>query len=114
MPQMNICSSDYPPEVNEFEVSGLTPVASSAVRPPRVKESRISMECRLAQAVHFGEGKPGNGSTIFGEIVLFHVGDDLIDNFRIDPALLKPVGRMGGPHYLRATDRFELPRPSTP
>lgn len=112
--QMNACSVDFPPDVNEFEVSGLTPLNSSVVKPPRVKESRISMECRLSQVVHFGDGGPGSGSTIFGEVVLFHIADNLIEDFRIESHLLKPVGRMSGPYYIRSTDRFELPRPPAP
>ncbi len=111
--QMNRCSEDFPPEVNEFEVSGLTPVPASVVRPALVKESRIQMECRLVQVVHFGNDEPGNGATIFGEVLLFHVADEVIGNFRIDPRVLKPVGRMGGPQYCRTTDIFDLPRPGT-
>ena len=112
--KMNACSADYPPDVDEFVESGLTSLKSDIVRPARVGESRISMECRLAQVVHFGDGKPGTGSTIFGEVVLFHVAGEVIDNFRIDPRALKPVGRMGGPQYVRVTDMFELPRPAPP
>ncbi len=111
--RMNTCSEDFPPEVNEFEMSGLTPAPASLVGPALVRESRIQMECRLVQVVQFGDGGPGSGSSIFGEVVCFHVADELIDNFRIDPAALKPVGRMGGPHYCRTTDRFDLPRPGT-
>jgi flavin reductase (DIM6/NTAB) family NADH-FMN oxidoreductase RutF len=112
--KMNACSADFPPEVDEFAVSGLTPVKSDLVGPARVKESRVSMECRLERIVHFGKGEPGNGSTIFGEVVRFHVADEVIDNFRIDPLVLKPVGRMGGPQYVRVSDIFEIPRPAPP
>jgi len=108
--QMNICSADFPPEVDEFVVSGLTPVKSDLVAPPRVKESPISMECRLMQTVRIGEG-PGGGCVVFGEVVRFHVADRLIDDFRIDPDLLRAIGRMGGPTYARTRDRFDLPRP---
>jgi len=112
--KMNDCSGDYPPEVDEFEISGLTPVKSDIVAPARVKESRISMECRLDRIVRFGEGKPGNGSTIFGEVLRFHVADEVFDNFRIDAHVLKPVGRMGGPQYVRVSDIFDMPRPVVP
>lgn len=109
--RMNRCSEDFPPDVDEFGVSGLTPAPASLVRPALVEESRIRMECRLVQVVQFGDGGPGSGSSIFGEVVCFHVADELIDNFRIDPDGLKAVGRMGGPNYCRTTDRFEMPRP---
>ena len=108
--EMNLCSGEYPPEVDEFELSGLTPVPSDAVKPPRVKESRIQFECRLFQVVHTGD-RPLSGSIVLGEVVSAHVDDRLIDNFRIDPDLLRPIGRMGGPTYTRTTDRFDLERP---
>jgi flavin reductase (DIM6/NTAB) family NADH-FMN oxidoreductase RutF len=108
--QMNICSTEFPPDVNEFAEAGLTPVASELVRPPRVKESRINMECRLLQVVHVS-AQPLGGSIVLGEILLFHVRDELIDNFRIDADKLRPIGRMGGATYTRTTDRFDLVRP---
>jgi flavin reductase (DIM6/NTAB) family NADH-FMN oxidoreductase RutF len=110
--QMNICSEDFPPDVDEFAVSKLTPVASDLVKPPRVGESRFSMECRLVQIVSFGT-HPGAGATIFGEVLRFHVADELFDNFRIDPDALRAIGRMGGPAYTRTRDRFEMTRPKT-
>jgi flavin reductase (DIM6/NTAB) family NADH-FMN oxidoreductase RutF len=111
--QMNRCSEDFPPDVDEFAVSGLTARPAELVRPPLVGESRITMECRLVQTVTFGNGEPGSGSTIFGEVLLFHVADEVIGNFRIDARVVKPVGRMGGPQYCRTADTFDLPRPGT-
>lgn len=108
--QMNICSAEFPPEVDEFQASGLTPMPSDVVKPPRVKESHISMECRLLQIVDVS-AKPLGGSIVLGEVVRFHVDDALLDNYRIDPDKLRPVGRMGGPTYTRTTDRFDLERP---
>jgi len=108
--QMNICSTEFPPEVDEFEASGLTPIASEVVKPPRVKESHISMECRLLQIVDVS-AKPLGGSIVLGQVLRFHVDDALFDNYRIDPDKLCPVGRMGGPTYTRTTDRFDLERP---
>jgi flavin reductase (DIM6/NTAB) family NADH-FMN oxidoreductase RutF len=110
--QMNVCSAEYPPEVDEFEMSRLTPVPSTVVTPPRVAESRAAMECRLIQVVDVSP-KPLGGSIVLGEVVRFHVNDDLFDNFKIDPDRLQAVGRMGGPTYTRTTDRFDLVRPAT-
>lgn len=108
---MNLCSGDYPPEVSEFVVSGLTPLASDLVRPPRVAESRIQMECRLRQVVEIST-QPLGGSIVLGEVVRFHVDDAVVDGaMRIDPAALKAVGRMGGPSYTRTADLFHLERP---
>lgn len=111
--QMNICSTEFPPEVDEFAASGLTPVPSDLVKPPRVKESHVNMECLLVQVVHVSP-KPLGGSIVLGEVVRFHVDDSIISGFRIDPARLRPIGRMGGPTYTRTTDRFDLTRPKKP
>ena len=108
--QMNLCSGEYPPEVDEFQVSGLTPVPSDLVKPARVAESHVNMECRLVQIVRVSE-KPLGGSLVIGEVVRFHVDDALFDDFRIDPAKLRAIGRMGGTSYARTTDLFDLVRP---
>ena len=108
--KMNLCSEEFPPEVDEFKVSGLTPLPSDLVKPARVAESHVSMECRLVQVVHVSP-KPLGGSIVLGEVLRFHVDDALIDNFRIDPDKLHAFGRMGGNTYARTTDRFELIRP---
>jgi flavin reductase (DIM6/NTAB) family NADH-FMN oxidoreductase RutF len=108
--QMNACSADVPPEVDEFTLSGLTPVPSETVAPPRVLESKASMECRLLQVVHVSP-LPLGGSLVLGEVLLFHVDDRLFDNGRLDPRALHPIGRMGGSTYVRTTDTFEMPRP---
>jgi flavin reductase (DIM6/NTAB) family NADH-FMN oxidoreductase RutF len=110
--QMNLCSGEYPPEVDEFEIAGLTPVASEAVRPPRVAECKASMECRLIQIVEIS-AKPLGGSLVIGEVVRFHVRDELFQNFKIDPDKLRAIGRMGGPSYVRTTSRFDMARPGT-
>lgn len=109
--RMNACAADFPPEVDEFAVSGLTPVPSDLVRPPRVKESRVQMECRLIEAIHVS-ARPLGGSLIIGEVVRFHIDDALFDRYKIDPEKLRAIGRMGGPTYCRTTDRFDMPRPA--
>jgi flavin reductase (DIM6/NTAB) family NADH-FMN oxidoreductase RutF len=108
--QMNICSTEFAPDVDEFDASGLTPVASDLVKPPRVKESRVQMECRLFEIVHVSS-KPLGGSLVLGEVLRFHVDDSLFDDYKIDPDKLCPIGRMGGPTYTRTTDRFDMARP---
>jgi flavin reductase (DIM6/NTAB) family NADH-FMN oxidoreductase RutF len=108
--QMNACSAELPPEVDEFLVSGLTPVASDLVRPPRVAESNVQMECRLRQVIHVST-KPLGGSLVLGEVLRFHVSASLFDNFRIDPDKLRAIGRMAGSTYSRTRDRFDMERP---
>lgn len=108
--QMNLCAGDYPYGADEFAVSGLTPVASDLVRPPRVLESHVNMECKLMQVVEVST-RPGGASLIIGEVIRFHVDDKIVENFRIDPGKLRAIGRMGGNEYTRTRDRFEMIRP---
>ena len=109
---MNVCSADFPPDVDEFQQSKLTPIPSLVVKPPRVKESRINMECSLLQIVDFSE-KPHGGSLVLGQIVRLHVDDEIIDeSYKIDADKLRAIGRMGGPEYTRTRDRFIMLRPT--
>jgi flavin reductase (DIM6/NTAB) family NADH-FMN oxidoreductase RutF len=108
--KMNLCASEVPPEVDEFELSGLTPLASDLVKPPRVAESKVQMECRLHQIVRVSD-KPGGGILVLGEVLRFHVLDSIIDGYKIDPGRLNAIGRMGGATYIRTHDRFEMQRP---
>ncbi|MCL6515730.1 flavin reductase family protein [Alicyclobacillus sp.] len=111
--RMNLTAPEFPPEVDEFEISGLTPIPSRAVRPPRVAESPIQMECERVQILQFGDG-PGGGFLVLGRVVCVHVRDELWAGDRIDGARWTPVGRMAGDEYTRATDRFRLRRPPLP
>ena len=108
--QMNLCSAEVPPEVDEFELSGLTPLESDLVKPPRVAESKVQMECRLRQILVVSE-QPGGGSLVLGDVLCFHIEEALLDGYKIDPGKLNAIGRMGGPIYTRTRDRFEMQRP---
>lgn len=109
--QMNATSAEVAPQVDEFELSGLTPVPSDLVKPPRVAESKVQMECRLRQIVHVSD-KPGGGHLVLGEVLRFHIMENLlIDGYKIDPDRLNAIGRMGGPTYVRTRDRFDMQRP---
>jgi len=107
---MNLTSGEYAPEVDEFDVSGLTPIASDVIKAPRVAESHIQMECKLYLALEIG-AMPGSGNLVLGEVLRFHVNEGLLEDFRIDPDKLRAIGRMGGSSYTRTTDRFDMERP---
>jgi flavin reductase (DIM6/NTAB) family NADH-FMN oxidoreductase RutF len=109
--QMNLAAGEYPPDIDEFELSGLTPAASEVVQAPRVKEARVSMECRLMQIIEVST-RPRGGNLVIGEVVRFHVDDAIVEDFRIDPDRLRTVGRMGGDDYCRTRDRFQMVRPA--
>lgn len=109
--QMNMTSAEAPPDVDEFAYSGLTPLASDLVRPARVAESKIHMECRLRQIVRVSD-KPGGGNLVLGDVLRFHVREEvLLETYKIDPDKLNAIGRMGGPTYTRTHDRFDMQRP---
>jgi len=108
--QMNMCSAEVAPEVDEFELSGLTPIASDLVEPPRVAESKAQMECRLYQIVPVSD-RPGGGILVLGQVLRFHVLESLLDGYKIDPDNLIAIGRMGAPTYVRTRVRFNMQRP---
>lgn len=93
--QTNLTAAEVDREVNEFNLSGLTPLASQVVKAPRVAESPAQMECRLMQVIYTGD-KPASGVIVLGEVVRFHVREDLVEDFRVDPVGLDAVGRMAG------------------
>lgn len=107
---MNQTSADHPPEEDEFAAAGLAPVASDRVAPPRVGEALITMECRLVEVREYGE-MPYASSLVIGEVVLFHLSDDVYRHGAVDYATLRAVGRMGSDLYCRTGDLFEMKRP---
>jgi flavin reductase (DIM6/NTAB) family NADH-FMN oxidoreductase RutF len=106
----NHTAAEVPFDVDEFALSGLTPVASEAVRAPRVAESPAQMECKLLQVIYTGR-EARSGVIVLGEVVRFHVRENLFEDFRIDPAGLDAVGRMAGNTWVRTRERIEIIRP---
>ncbi len=112
--QMSLTSTEYPAGVNEFEKSGLTPVASEAVKPFRVKESPIQLECIVKEVIELGQ-EGGAGNLIVCEIVRIHINEEVLDEEgKISPMKMDQVARMGGHWYTRANKGlFQLPQPTT-
>lgn len=111
--QQSLSSTEYGKGVNEFLKSGLTPLASEVVAPPRVKESPIQLECRVQQIVDLGQGK-GQGSLVVAEVMRMHVRADLLDDAgELDQARLDLVARLGADWYCRVTadNLFQVPKP---
>ena len=109
--KMNLCAGEYPPEVDEFQVSGLTPVPSDLVKAPRVAESPINMECRLLYTIEMS-GLVNGGNLVLGEVLRFHIDDAYFSNYRINQDKLRAIGRMAGNSYTRTLDRFDMIRPA--
>lgn len=88
--------------VSEFAFTGLTPVASELVRPPRIGEASVSFECRTLHVVEVGRSR-----LVIGEIVFLHLDDALVDErFRVDYGQLRAIGRLAGSRYVRTSDTF--------
>ena len=108
---MNHCSAEYPSGVSEMEKAGFTPVPSIKVRPPRVKESPIHMECELHKLVEIGNGEVGSAVLVVGKILMMHIHAPAYDNGKIKIEPLSPLARLSGLSYGRTREIFELPRP---
>ena len=110
--QMSLSSTEYPEGVNEFEKAGLTMLASDEVKPFRVAESPIQMECRVNEIVKLGtEG--GAGNLVICEVVKLHISEEVMnDDNTINQEALDLVARAGGSYYSRAKSGFfEIPKP---
>ncbi|MBC3539901.1 flavin reductase family protein [Rufibacter sp. H-1] len=112
--QMSLASTEYDKGVNEFTKAGLTPVASTLVKPPRVAEVPAAFECRVLEVKPIGN-KGGAANLVICEAVLLHVQEEVLggNGKTIDPFKLDAVARLGGDWYLRAQGDclFELPKP---
>ncbi len=111
--QMSLASVEYPEGVDEFVKSGLTPVASEKVKPPRVAECFVSFECEVQEIVHLGQ-EGGAGNLIICKVLLAHVNEQVLEaNGKINPFKMDYISRLGGDWYARIIPEslFEVPKP---
>lgn len=114
---MNESCRAVAPDVDEFVLAGLTPLASEQVAPPRVAQSPVSMECRCTQIVRLRDaaGNDTNGWLVLGEVVAVHIDTRLLVDGIYDTAASDTILRGGGPaDYFRITadQRFRMLRPA--
>jgi flavin reductase (DIM6/NTAB) family NADH-FMN oxidoreductase RutF len=108
---MNASSKELPPGQSEVDYAGLSLQPSIKVRPPRVAESPVHLECKVRQIMYIGEG-PIAANLVIGEVFLMHIDDSVLDHSgRVDPRKLRTIARLGGSYYCRSTDLFEMERP---
>lgn len=110
---MNASAIAAPRGFDEFAFAGVTAEPGRVVSAPRVAESPVHFECRVAHVYRVREGADAS-SVVFGRIVHIHVADRLLDGTRIDTAALRPLARLGGPQYAGLADIFTLARPAYP
>ena len=110
--QINLASTEYPPDINEFTKSGLTPIDSDLVKPKRVKESPFQMECKLVDMKSYGK-KGVSANIAICEVLKIHVAKDIFSDGIIDPQKIDLIGRMSGNNYCRAsgTAIFQVEKP---
>ena len=111
--QSSISSNEYPKGVDEFIKAGLTPIASKKIKPFRVKESPVQIECKVNDIIELGK-KGGAGNLIICEVLLIHINEDVLDEKKyIDPNKIKLVGRMGGSWYSKGFGEalFQITKP---
>ena len=111
--QMSLSSTEYPEGVNEFVKAGLTPVPSETVKPFRVKEAPVQLECEVREVVELGN-EGGAGNLVICEIKMVHIDENVLDDQgKIDPKKIDLVARMGGNWYCRANGDalFEIAKP---
>jgi flavin reductase (DIM6/NTAB) family NADH-FMN oxidoreductase RutF len=112
--QTSLASIEFPKGVNEFVKSGFTMLPSEMVKPPRVKESPVQMECKVKEVIELGKNA-GAGNLVVCEIMLIHVNEAVLNEKKfIDQHKLDLVGRLGGNWYVRASGNalFEVTKPA--
>lgn len=111
--QTSLSSTEYEKGVNEFHKAGFTEVKSLKVKPPRVKESKVSFECKVRDMIYLGEGG-GAGTLVICEVLMIHVDESVLnDRGQIDTIKIDLVGRMGESWYTHSNrdSLFEIPKP---
>ena len=113
--QCSLASTEYAKGVNEFEKAGFSMLTSQLVKPPRVAEAPVQMECIVREVIHLGE-QPGAGNLVLAEIKLIHIKEEILDETgKIDQAKIDLVARLGGDWYCRVTadSLFKVAKPLT-
>jgi len=109
--RVNLSSKELPYGESEVELAGLTLKPSLKVKPPRLAETPVNMECKVLQIVPLGKGSIA-GNLVIGEVLVMHIDDRVLDDKgRMDPRKLGTIARLGSDYYCRTTDLFEMKRP---
>jgi flavin reductase (DIM6/NTAB) family NADH-FMN oxidoreductase RutF len=108
---MNSTSAELPSNEDEFDYANLTPIDSLLIKPKRVKESKISFECKMIHNYTMPHSENNGATMIVGEIVMMHFDDEvLLDNYKINLENYKPVSRLAGSNYSKIGELFSIKR----
>ena len=108
---LNATSASLAPEQDEFEHAGLAKAEMPPLRVPRVAAAAVAFGCRVRDILRFGEG-PMAGNLVIAEVQVIHADPAVWNGRHVDLDALRPIGRLAGSDYLRASDRFALKRPA--
>lgn len=109
---MNATSQMVERAVNEFDLAGATPAPSNMVKPPRVSESPVNMECKLLEVIDLPSTNPEHkNSMVIGQVVGIHINDDIITEGMVDMTKFRPLARLGYKDYSYVNEVFSLDRP---
>ena len=109
---MNATSAQVPRAVDEFELAGLTPAPSQMVKPPRVKESPVHLECTHLKTVELPSNDPQRPNlVVFGRVLGIHIDDSILRDGMIDMDVFKPIARLGYMDYTRSGQRLQHAAP---
>ncbi|WP_310173994.1 flavin reductase family protein [Neobacillus niacini] len=109
--KINKTAANLPPDESEIDLANLTPVKSTKISVPGVKEAKIRMECSLEHSLELGGSDSPGCDLIIGKIVQFQIESDIYENGRIEPRGLAAVSRLAGNNYAKIGDIFEIERP---
>lgn len=106
MELMHRSAQEFAPDVSEVEALGIPLLASRHVQPPRIAASPVQMECRLDQVIVLGRGI---NTLYIGEVVAFHLSEEVYDGTRVDSVRMRPIARLGGPFYAGLGEIYHRP-----
>ncbi|MGJ9386057.1 flavin reductase family protein [Salipaludibacillus sp. CF4.18] len=110
--KVNQTAANLPPNQSEIELAGLTPVDSTKISVPGIKETKIRMECLLEHHLELGGLDTPGCDFIIGRVVQFHIENDLYEHGRVDPRGLAAVSRLAGTNYAKIGEMFSIDRPN--
>ena len=109
--QMNTTAQAVHSDIDEFELAGVTSIPSLKVKPMRVRESPITLECELVHHYFLEDHRHGGACVVIGRIVMMHFDDNvLLDNYKINLENYKPVSRLAGSNYAKIGELFSVKR----
>lgn len=109
--QMNSTAQAVPTDVDEFQMVGVTPIPSSAVKPMRVKESLVQFECEMVHHYFLEDHKQGGACVVIGRVVRMHFDESvLLEDYKINMETYKPIARLAGSNYSKIGEVFSIKR----